>query len=80
MFNRHELIEKFNDLCQRLGIDPLLPTILALILLILIGTRNIKNWKKFSSYSKLLNIILWYALLLAISIYKITIYLNFPPN
>lgn len=71
MFGKNELVKKIIEWCQHIGVDPMLLFVLIILLLNLVRVKDIKNWNEISTYSKFLNIVLWFSLLLALIYYII---------
>jgi len=62
MSPKDELIKKFNEFFQFLGIDPMLVTSLIILLMSIYTVKDIKNWKETSYFNKNVDVAIWFAL------------------
>ncbi len=68
---RDELIKKFNELCQSLGIDPMLALLLIVLLNSVYIAKDIKVWKSISSFKRNMDIIIWFALFMILIMFVV---------
>ncbi len=66
MFGKKWLAQNISDFCNKLGIDPLLAFLLFSLLLSLYCVKDIKRWREISNYSKFVDIMIWYSLLIIV--------------
>jgi len=63
------LINKFYEICQYLGIDAMLVTILIILIMSVFTINDIKNWKNLSFFNKNMDIAIWASLFGALLYY-----------
>ena len=59
MFDRQKIVKDIIDYCNSIGVNPLLPAFLILLVIDYLNMKKIKKWKEILLYEKVYIIIGW---------------------
>lgn len=72
MIDKNKVIDKLDEFCQHLGINPMFPLLLIVLLIGIRQLRDIKVWNQITMYDKIWDIILWAGVPLVVIFYVST--------